>query len=231
LTSRPPLTPGRKRPGPAKSHAGRGKARVASPPNRKPKDRTAEIAVRNTGRTAKRPQIPAIDRENTPPGKRGRIPANGGQNAPSDEKSPESRKAEKAVAKISRNSKRPQIPAFLHENSPPGKRGQIPANGGQNAPPDEKSPENRKAEIAVAKISRNSKRPQIPAFLHENSPPGKRGQIPANGGQNANPALALINDHPRTCTYTELYIIDRSCYTKRMHGPYIRLRFRAHRGA
>jgi hypothetical protein len=91
------------------------------------------------------------------------------------------------VAKTARATKRPQIPAFREQNRPPDKKRQIPENGGQNCPPDEKSPEIRKAEKAVAKTARATKRPQIPAFREQNRPPDKKRQIPEDGGQNSNP--------------------------------------------
>jgi len=64
---------------------------------------------------------------------RARRAENDGQNALPDEKSHESRKAEKAMAKTDRNAKRPRIPTFGAENGPRRKKRQIPENGGQNA--------------------------------------------------------------------------------------------------
>jgi hypothetical protein len=122
---------------------------------------------------------------------------NGGQNCPPGEKSPEIRKAEKALTKTGRDAKRPQIPERREENGPRGKKRQIPENGGQNTPPDVKSPEIRNAEKALTKTGRDAKRPQIPERREENGPRGKKRQISQNGGQNTNPAPALLSAHAR----------------------------------
>jgi len=150
------------------------------------------------------------------------------------------------MAKTGRDAKKPQIPAFREENRPRRKKRQIPGNGGQNAPPDEKSPENRKAEKAMAKTGREAKKPQIPASGAENRPRHKKRQIPGNGGQNAspdgrsetpespkggdpnsNPALALVNTYPRKFAHGGAIITTWRNYKGRKLGPYYRLRFRA----
>jgi hypothetical protein len=109
-----------------------------------------------------------------------------------------------------------QIPAYRDEDSLRGTEPEIPENGGQNSSPDEKLPENRNAEKAVAKTGRAAKRPQIPASDAKNRPRGTQPEISENGGQNSppdgklqtpegrrsggpnsSPALALLNAyHP-----------------------------------
>jgi hypothetical protein len=111
----------------------------APPDVKSPEIRKAEIAMAKTGRAAKTPQIPERREENRPRPKKRQIPENGGQNTPPDLKSPEIRKAEKAVAKTGCKAKNPQIPAFREQNRPRHKKRQIPGNGGQNASPDVKS--------------------------------------------------------------------------------------------
>jgi hypothetical protein len=132
LTSRTPLAPDRKRPGTAKSHAGQG---GPVPPACRTATRNAVKATRKTGGAAQTPQIPAYGEENGPPAKRPDVPENGGQTAPPDAKSPETRKAEKAMAKTGRAAKKPQFPAFNVQNGPPAKKRQIPESGGQNSRP------------------------------------------------------------------------------------------------
>jgi hypothetical protein len=65
MTGRASLTPGRKRPGPTKSHARQARAATASPPNRKPTRRKS--GDHNRPR-AKKPQIPEYSGENGPRG-------------------------------------------------------------------------------------------------------------------------------------------------------------------
>ena len=181
-------------PNTAWSHASQGRAGTASPPDRKPKRRKSGAENRPHG---KKPQIPSSGVENGRRGTEPENPGNGGQNAPPDVKSPEIRKAEIAMAKTGRAAKTPQIPERREENRPRPKKRQIPENGGQNTPPDVKSPEIRNAEKALTKTGRDAKRPQIPERREENGPRGKKRQISQNGGQNTNPAPALLSAHAR----------------------------------
>jgi hypothetical protein len=190
-------------------------------------------------------QIPAHSDEDSLRGKEPEIPENATENALPDGKVPENRNAEKAVAKTGHATKRPQIPASGAKNRPHGTQPENSENDPENSPPDGKLPENRNAEKAIRKTRRASKRPQIPAsgaknrprspqpenFENdtENSPPDEKPQTPEgrkSAGPNPNPALALLNAHPRKFANVGLVVPTWKYYKGRKLGPYYRLQFR-----
>ena len=193
----------------------------------------------------KNPRIPASGAKNRPRGTEPEIPENDPENAPPDGKLPEIRNARKAIRKTRHAAKRPQITAFGAKNRSRGTQPENSENDPDNSPPDGKLPENRNAEKAIRKTRRASKRPQIPASGAKNrprspqpenfendtekSPPDEKPQTPegrTSADPNSNPALALVNAHPRKFAHGGLVAATWKYYKGRKLGPYYRLQFR-----
>jgi hypothetical protein len=165
MTSRASLTPGRKRPGPTKSHARQDRAATADPPKRKPKRRKSSTEDRPR---RKNPRIPASGAKNRPRGTEPEIPENDPENAPPDGKLPEIRNARKAIRKTRHAAKRPQITAFGAKNRSRGTQPENSENDPDNSPPDGKLPENRNAEKAIRKTRCAARSPKILKTIPKN---------------------------------------------------------------